>query len=159
MIPQKQIDRRIQEFVEACRAQGIKTTNQRMEILQELARSEQHPDAESLFLGVRKRLPSLSLDTVYRTLRLFEERGIITRVGSIKERARFDANTKRHHRCSCTRCGLISEFYSGTLDRLDPPSEVEAVGTTDTVYIGLRGICNACQAKKACTGLKAVQNS
>lgn len=149
MIPQKQIDRRIQEFVEACRTHGIKTTNQRMEILQELASSDQHPDAESLFLGVRKRLPSLSLDTVYRTLRLFEERGIISRVGSTKERARFDANSERHHHFICTECGMIGDFYSKELDRLQPPSEVEAFGTTDSVYIELRGICKACLAGKS----------
>jgi Fur family peroxide stress response transcriptional regulator len=115
-----------------------------MEILRELAGTDEHPDAEAIFRRVRKRIPSLSLDTVYRTLRMFEERGIISRVGATRDRARFDANTDPHHHFICTRCGHISDFYSDALDQFQPPAEVREKGETYSVYVELRGICKNC---------------
>jgi Fur family peroxide stress response transcriptional regulator len=138
-------DHRLGRFMARCRKAGLKATHQRTEILRELASTEEHPDAETIFRGVRQRIPSISLDTVYRTLRLFEERGIISRVGFIRDRARFDANTDRHHHFVCTRCGCVRDFYSETLDSFAPPPAVRSMGTVDDVYVELRGRCRACR--------------
>ena len=138
---------RVAEFVDACRRQGVKATHQRTEILRELVRTEEHPDAETLYARVRRRIPALSLDTVYRTLRMLEEKGVIGRVGSIRERARFDANTRRHHHFVCSACGRIGDFYSADLDHLPVPQDVNAMGRVETVYVELRGRCRTCQAK------------
>jgi Fur family peroxide stress response transcriptional regulator len=133
-------------FVERCRAAGIKATHQRTEILRELAVSDGHPDVETVFRCVRRRMPAISLDTVYRTLRLFEEKGIISRVGSSRERARFDVNTDRHHHFVCTECGRIHDFTSEELDRYTAPPSVQALGEIDRVYVELRGRCRQCRA-------------
>jgi len=147
MIVQQRAERRVSEFVEACRRQGIKATHQRTEILRELALTGEHPDAETIYTRVRKRIPAISLDTVYRTLRMFEEKGVISRVGSIKDRARFDANTDRHHHFVCTECGMVRDFYSDALDHFSAPPEVSKMGNVDNVYVELRGLCRSCQKK------------
>ena len=67
-IEQKEIDRRMNRFVQSCRKAGAKLTHQRMEIYREVAQTGDHPDAEKVYQGVRERLPTLSQDTVYRTL-------------------------------------------------------------------------------------------
>lgn len=145
MTPEEKIEDRIARFLETCRRQGVKATHQRVEILRELAGSEEHPDAEMIFTRVRKRIPTISVDTVYRTLRLFEEKGVIARVGSMRDRARFDANTERHHHFVCTECGLIGDFYSDEMDRLPVSGEVSEMGSVEGVYVELRGICRTCR--------------
>ena len=141
----KQAEKRVADFVEVCRRQGVKATHQRTEILRELAGTHEHPDAETIFDRVRQRIPAVSLDTVYRTLKLLEEKGVIGRVGSMRDRTRFDANTDRHHHFVCSECGLIADFYSGVLDRFPVPREVAEMGRVDGVYVELRGRCRKCQ--------------
>lgn len=139
-------ERRVAEFVDACRRQGVKATHQRTEILRELVATQEHPDAETIYARVRQRIPTISLDTVYRTLRMLEELGAIARVGATRDRARFDANTDRHHHFVCGECGTIGDFYSDVLDRFSVPREVAEMGSVDWVYVELRGRCRRCQA-------------
>ena len=150
MVTREQVEERVAHFSAACRRHGVKATHQRTEIIRELAGTEEHPDAETIYARVRKRIPAMALDTVYRTLRLLEENGVISRVGSIRDKARFDANSDRHHHFVCSECGLIGDFYSDVLDRFPVPREVAAMGRVDAVYVELRGHCRKCQieAKK-----------
>ena len=136
---------RLADFAITCREHGIVATHQRTEIYRELAGTAEHPSAEAIYKRVRTRIPAISLDTVYRTLRLLESKGVISRVGSTEERTRFDANTDRHHHFVCTECGLIGDFYSDALDRYSVPPEVSAMGSVNGVYVELRGRCRQCQ--------------
>jgi len=140
-------DTKVADFVEMCRRRGIKATHQRTEILRELSRTEEHPDAETIYNKVRKRIPAISLDTVYRNLRMLEDMGVISRVGSLKERARFDGNTDRHHHFVCLECGMVRDFYSDEFNRFKPPPEISGMADVDSVYVELRGLCRKCREK------------
>ena len=152
MVTEEQVSKRVVDFVSACRQRGIKVTHQRTEILRELAGTEEHPDAETIYARVRQRLPTISLDTVYRTLRLLQENRVISRVGFPKERARFDANNDRHHHFVCSDCGLVRDFYSDALDHFPPPGEVTEMGSVDAVYVEMRGRCLECRGKRGHEG-------
>ena len=152
MMDPAQIEDRLCEFQEMCRRRGLKVTHQRMEIFRELASSEEHLDAETVYARVRQRIPSLSLDTVYRTLHLLEDRSVIARVDSTRDRARFDSNMDRHHHFVCTGCEMIRDFYSEALDDFPIPREVSEVGRVKTVHVELRGLCRACQDKLQTSG-------
>lgn len=143
----KTLKNKIDNFAETCRRHGIKATHQRMEIFRELAGTGEHPDADTIYRRVKKRIPAISLDTVYRTLRLLEEIGIISRVGFMEDRTRFDANTDRHYHFVCTECGLVRDFYSKALDELRPPAEASELGKVDEMYLEVRGICRKCREK------------
>jgi Fur family peroxide stress response transcriptional regulator len=147
MITREQTAKRVAAFQAMCRSHGVKATHQRMEILRELAGTEDHPDVETIYERVRRRIPAISLDTVYRTLRMLEEKGVISRVGSIKDRTRFDANAERHHHFVCAQCGMIGDFTSEVLDRFPVPREVVGMGSVDGVYVELRGRCRKCQTE------------
>ncbi len=147
MRPKQQVEKRVADFLEICRRQGVKATHQRTEILRELAGSEEHPDAETILTRVRQRVPTISVDTIYRTLRLLEDSGVIARVGSMRDRARFDANTDRHHHFVCTECEMIGDFYSDAMDQFPVPQEVSEMGSVEGVYVELRGICRKCKQK------------
>ncbi len=142
-----EVRQQVASLAEIFRRQGLKVTHQRMEILKELVRAQEHPSAETVYVRVRRRIPAISLDTVYRTLKLLEEKGIISRVGSMRDRARFDANTDQHHHFICIECGRVGDFHSDVLDRFPVPPEVAEMGSVDGVYVELRGRCRKCQSR------------
>lgn len=135
-------------FKQSCLAKGIKLTHQRIEIFRELALSEEHPDADTVLTRVRKRIPTISRDTVYRNLKFLSEQGLIAIVGMSHERLRFDANMKSHHHFVCIRCGLIRDFYSNYLTTLEYPKEVEIFGKPLSLHIEVKGLCTKCASHR-----------
>jgi Fur family peroxide stress response transcriptional regulator len=147
-IGKREIERRMNLFSEACRDSGAKLTHQRTEIFREVAQTGNHPDAEAVYQGVRERMPTVSLDTVYRTLWWLKELGLINTLGPPRERTRFDANLSRHHHFVCVQCGLTQDFYSDKLDKLKLPESVQAIGYVDTTQVEVKGICLDCATEK-----------
>ena len=127
-LSKNEIENRIRIFENMCRKLGVKRTHQRMEIFREVAQTVEHPDAEMVYRSVSERIPTMSLDTVYRTLWLLKDLGLITTLGSPKERTRFDANLDHHHHFVCVKCGLTRDFYSDELDSLKLPDSLLSIG-------------------------------
>ena len=140
---------RLTTFLGMCRQVGLKATHQRAEIYRELAGTKEHPDAATVYRRVRRRIPAISLDTVYRTLRLLEAKGVISRVVSRGDRTRFDADTERHHHFVCRGCGAVKDFYDEELNALCAPPEAAALGKVESVQVALLGVCTACSAKRS----------
>ena len=143
-----EVERRLGIFSGVCRRHGIKATHQRTEIYRELAGTKEHPDVETIYNQVRKRIPAISLDTVYRTLRLLEKKSLISRVGSLNEKTRFDSNTDYHHHFICTECGFIGDFYKDEWKNFQTPRDVMTMGKVNSIHVELRGLCKACQRKQ-----------
>jgi len=135
---------RLNHFKEALRRSGIKLTHQRLEIFHEVAKSGDHPDAETIFQGVRRRVPSVSLDTVYRTLWLLLDLGLVHTLGPPREKMRFDANLNPHHHFICMKCGMTRDFYSPEFDQLQIPEEVHSLGTVKLAQVEVKGVCLRC---------------
>ena len=135
---------RTELFVEKCRRLGLKLTHQRLEIYKVLAAGKNHPSAEDIYSTLTPAMPTLSLDTVYRTLVTFERNGLIDRVEVLDDRARFDANLNGHHHMVCKRCRKAIDFYWPVIDDLDVPAETEGWGDIESLHIELRGICKSC---------------
>ena len=142
------LQQRMDRFKEQLRNAGVKLTHQRIEIFREVAMSEDHPDAEKIYKSVRKRLPSLSLDTVYRTLWSLLDLGLITTLGPPRKTVRFDANMPLHHHIVCSKCGMTRDFYSKKLDRLKIPESEEVLETIQRTQVEVRGICVTCSKRK-----------
>ena len=138
--------KRLEAFIAAARDAGVKMTHQRMEIFREIASTEEHPDVDSIFQRVRKRIPTISPDTVYRTFGLLERAGVINKVSLFCDKARYDANTEKHHHFVCVECGKVQDFYSEDLNRVRYPDEISHWGRVDTVYVELRGVCMQCRS-------------
>jgi Fur family peroxide stress response transcriptional regulator len=144
-VSQEELQRRLDHFRDVCRRAGMKLTHQRMEIFREVARTADHPDAQTVYERVRERVPAMSLDTVYRNLWLLNDLGLVATLGPPRERARFDANVTPHHHFVCTRCGLAQDFYSREFDELRPPAEVDSMGSVEATHVELRGLCLRCK--------------
>lgn len=146
-IKKKDVEQRIKLFETVCRGKGIKLTHQRIEIFREVAQTGDHPDAEQVFQRVRDRIPTVSLDTVYRTLWLLKELGLVVALGSSRERTRFDANLNSHHHFVCGQCGLTRDFYSNDLDNIKLPDSVGSFGKIEATHVEVRGVCRKCIEK------------
>lgn len=145
-ITQEQIQRRLERFVDVGRQKGLKITPQRLEIFRELASSGEHPTAEAIFNGIKVRMPTVSLDTVYRTLNTLQEHGLIVRVEVLDERSRYDANLDQHHHLVCVRCNTVQDLYWPDVDQMPLPAEVGDWGNVHQLHAELRGLCRTCLA-------------
>jgi Fur family transcriptional regulator, ferric uptake regulator len=101
------------------RAAGVRMTKQRLAILRVLADTDSHPDANEIFHSAFAVDPSISLSTVYRTMRILEERGAIQRHAFGDGRARFEhADGEHHDHLIDVETGKVVEFRSEKIERL-----------------------------------------
>ena len=143
-----ELDGRMSLFENTLKEAGVKITHQRLEIFREVAASGDHPDAETIFRNVRKKLPNVSLDTVYRALWLMVDLGLLTTLGSSRDRTRFDANMRSHHHFVCSLCSGTHDFFDAGFDRLSVPEKVLELGVPESVQVRIKGICMRCMRKK-----------
>jgi Fur family peroxide stress response transcriptional regulator len=141
------LQKQMNHFKNRLRRSGVKLTHQRLEIFHEVAKSGDHPDAETIFKGVRKRVPTVSLDTVYRTLWLLLDSGLLNTLGPPRERMRFDANMSSHHHFVCTKCGMTRDLYSEEFEQLKIPDEVKTLGSVEKTQVQVTGVCWRCSKK------------
>jgi Fur family peroxide stress response transcriptional regulator len=142
-----EVARRVASFKETAKEAGVKLTHQRIEVFREVASTLDHPDAETVFRAVHARMPTVSLDTVYRTLWMLNDLGLISTLGSRRESVRFDANPEKHHHYVCVRCGMARDFESAELHALRLPDAVRELGSILSTHIEVRGICEDCARK------------
>lgn len=142
------LQKKMRDFEQACRAAGLKLTHQRLEIYRELAMSTDHPSTESLYKRLKKKLPTISLDTIYRTLSTLEEKNLIKRVQTVDSQARFEAQMTQHHHLICDKCKQIIDFQWKGFDDAGLPEEVAQIGQIRNKNVILLGICRECLEKQ-----------
>lgn len=102
-----------------CEEKGIKMTEQRRVIARVLSESDDHPNAEEVFSRATEIDPRISLATVYRTIRLFEESSILTRHDFGEGKARYEDSTAEHHdHLIDVDSGEIIEFQNEEIEAL-----------------------------------------
>jgi Fur family peroxide stress response transcriptional regulator len=143
------IEHRLEHFKAAAKKAGVKLTHQRLEIFRELAATEAHPDADAVFRAVQQRMPTVSVDTVYRTLWMLHGLGLVTTLGPQRDGVRFDANLEQHHHYVCVRCGLVRDFESADLNALSVPDAVKELGSITDAHVEVRGVCAECLAQRS----------
>ena len=131
-------------FEKACRKADLKVTHQRLEIFRELAESNDHPSAETIYKRLLRKLPTISFDTIYRTLATFEKHGLVTRVETIESQARFEAKMEKHHHAVCSKCGKITDFTWDIFDECALPQPISTWGSINKRNVTLQGICSDC---------------
>jgi Fur family ferric uptake transcriptional regulator len=102
-----------------CAAKGMRMTEQRRVIARVLAQADDHPDVEELYRRCIKVDDRISISTVYRTVRLFEDAGIIEKHDFRDGRARYETSSEAHHdHLINLRTGEVIEFQSEEIERL-----------------------------------------
>jgi Fur family peroxide stress response transcriptional regulator len=127
-----------------CNTAGIKLTHQRLEIFKEIIAATDHPGAEQIHQRIQERLPTVAIDTVYRTLATFEELGIVKKLHIMSERTLFDSNMDQHHHFICTRCNEVEDIYWPEFDNSLLPEGFSGMGKIQSRHLELHGLCKNC---------------
>ena len=126
-----------------------RNTQQRKIILEELRKVTSHPTAADLYEIVRRRLPRISLGTVYRNLELLSRLGTIQKLAIGGAEARFDGNPDHHYHVRCVRCGRMDDLSGPFCEVILPPPErvdgYEILGHRLEYF----GICAVCRSTPA----------
>jgi Fur family ferric uptake transcriptional regulator len=110
---------RLDAMEAACRAKGLRVTGPRRIIAQVLAEAEDHPDVTELHRRAARRDPHISLATVYRTVKMFEDIGVIERHAFKDGRARYERTPTEHHdHLIDLQSGKVIEFHSEEIEQL-----------------------------------------
>lgn len=132
---------------EHVKEKALRSTQQRMVILEELRSKNNHPSADELYARVRRRLPRISLGTVYRNLEVLSQLGEIQKLqlsGSLK---RYDGICSKHYHIRCVHCNRVDDAPIAPLNQV----ENELYGTTVFEIIGhnleFTGLCPDCTQK------------
>lgn len=106
-------------ILDRCEARGLRLTDQRRTIAGVLEQAEDHPDVEELHVRATRIDPGISLATVYRTVKLFEEEGILDRLDFGDGRARYEAADREHHdHLIDLETGAVIEFVDDEIEAL-----------------------------------------
>ena len=104
---------------EKCLAKGVKLTEQRKIIAKVMSGSKDHPDVDELYKRVLNIDPKISIATVYRTVKLFAEEGIVTKHGFKGGKARYEELSESHHdHLIDIKTGEIIEFVDDEIEEL-----------------------------------------
>jgi len=138
-----------QRFTSYLKARGLKLTQERLAVLEGVAASDGHFDADELAGVVRGINPKVSRATVYRVLPLMVEAGCITKTIRTKGRVSYErlAGTKPHDHMICQSCGQVIEFRDPRLDRYIKSACAVHVFEPQEHTLSIRGICSACREK------------
>lgn len=144
MVQPEEAKRRVEGFPALCRASGLKLTPQRAAVFATLAATDTHPTPEAIFASVRQALPNVSLATVYKVLGQLTSHGLLVKVASADQAARYDARVDAHQHAACSRCGRIADLdvadLTAAMATLPHPNGFQ-VRRVDLV---LHGLCADC---------------
>ena len=127
-------------------------TQQREVVLEEVRKAYHHPTADEIYENVRKKLPHISLGTVYRNLDVLAEFGLIKKIEPDFPQMRFDGNTKEHYHITCLSCGKIEDAPFEPSGRSLENLENALGNLTKYGIFGHKlefiGLCSACREKE-----------
>jgi Fur family peroxide stress response transcriptional regulator len=136
-----------EQFRELAWKHGLAATHQRQVVYEAVVASHGHHSPETVYAAVRRRIPSVSLATVYNNLRLFVERGLLREVSPHASTLLVDGNLKPHHHLVCSRCKSVQDIEGDFIDfkRLSPhvPHGFDLTQPVVEVF----GLCRQCSAK------------
>lgn len=128
----------------------LRTTRQRKIILDELRKSESHPTADEMYEMVRRRLPRISLGTVYRNLEVLSDCGMIRKLEIGGTQKRFDGIAGAHYHLLCTRCGRIEDLPTESVPEFKKALERRKFRDFEIreYRVALLGLCPKCRSGK-----------
>ena len=99
------------------REKGLKVTAQRLAICNYILSRKDHPTAEQVYQKLRNEHPTISLGTVYKTLHLLQELGLIQELGFNEGSVRYDPDMELHVNMVCSKCGQISDYKTENVEK------------------------------------------
>jgi len=132
---------------ERCRQNGLSLTVQRRAILENLSSRKDHPTADQIYAAIQDRISGVSRTTVYRVLETFVQLGLAQKISNPEAKARFDADTSRHHHAACLECEKIIDIDDSVLPDIDlSKADLQGFEVFDCSVVAV-GLCKDCSSK------------
>ena len=132
-------------FRELCAEHGLTATHQRQVLYEVMQTMPGHPSPEEVYARVKRRVPAISLATVYKNIHVFLERGVLKQLSMHHGSLRVELNSHLHHHMVCSHCKVITDIEEKDLGVLPAPQELPGVFQVERYSIDVIGICAACQ--------------
>ncbi len=137
----------------------LRQTDARRIILEELKDLTSHPTADEVYNIVRKRLPRVSLGTIYRNLEILAENGQIQKLDGGGTQRRFDGNTGIHYHLRCLACGRVLDLPTQPFKEIERAVFNLADYEIHQYKLDLIGVCPTCKAVKSPSSLSNEANT
>jgi Fur family peroxide stress response transcriptional regulator len=137
----------LEEKKAGLKGKGILLTIQRSAILDFLHDNTQHPTAEEIYQSLKGMYPALSRATVYNTLDLFNEHGLIHEITIERNKAHYDSKTEPHHHFHCRHCGRIYDVGMEGVPPLERGSWLNG-HKMEEARLYIIGTCSTCLRKE-----------
>ncbi|MEA2087066.1 MAG: transcriptional repressor [Candidatus Caldatribacteriota bacterium] len=138
-----------EKFEEFLKLKELKYTSERSLILKAIFSFHKHFDVEELFEKLRKQGNNVSRATIYRTIPLLIQSGLITETLHCQDKTSYENvfNKKHHDHLVCTNCGKIIEFYNEKIEKLQEEVCKQHNFTPLEHRLGIKGYCEDCYKK------------
>ena len=134
-------------LVDKLRRERISVTPQRLAVLSVLESRRDHPTAEQIYHQVRQQVPAISFNTVYKTLEVFCQKGLVFKVNPLHEVARYDVETEHHAHLICRNCHFIVDLHDEAALTPSLPPGAQAGFQVERHSLIFWGLCPQCQKK------------
>lgn len=132
------------QFRILCAQHGLAMTHQRQVIYQALMVMHDHPSPEVIYEKVRKRIPSISLATVYKNIKTFVDSGLLREVSLHHGSARLETNMDPHHHLVCIQCKAIVDLDDGDLEPVRLKKKLPRGFSVQRYSVEIIGLCSHC---------------
>ena len=123
----------------------IRNTAQRAAVLRAVEMVHTHPNVEEVYRTVRKKMPNISLGTVYRNLHLLAEEGKLREVQFLGDVLRYDAMTEPHEHFYCRACRRVWDLDSSLPETVLRATERKTHGSIERYALDYYGLCSHCR--------------
>lgn len=138
----------ISELSSKVKSKGLRLTNQRRIILEELRKVASHPSADWIYRVVKRKIPHISFATVYRNLKVLKELGLILELNYGKEMSRFDGNPINHYHLVCKICNRIYDYEGKPTIGLEGKVSDELGFEVEGHRLEFYGVCKECKKER-----------
>jgi len=107
----------IQDLIATFRERGYSVTPQRLAICNFILKRKDHPTADHIYQELKKEYPTISLGTIYKTLHLLKQFGLIQELGFNEGSIRYDPDIEAHVNLVCAKCGKIQDYKSESVSK------------------------------------------
>lgn len=131
----------LEQIKQLLKTRNISLSYQRLKVLEYLVQNRCHPTVEQIFTDLQKDIPTLSKTTIYNTLRILEESGLVRAIAIEDKETRYDIAVESHGHFKCESCGTIFDFPID-MDSLIPEDLSKFMINDKNVYF--KGLCPGC---------------
>ncbi|MCL6622316.1 MAG: transcriptional repressor [Syntrophobacterales bacterium] len=137
----------MEHLIKKFREHKISVTPQRLAVLAVLEQRRDHPSAEQIYQEVRRQHPAISFNTVYKTLEVLHQRGLVIKVNPLHEVARYDGQVHHHAHLVCRSCRRIYDVEKSIPPLPLEPGDLPPGFRVESQTLTLWGLCRECQEK------------